>query len=317
MVPKQREMDKIVEQIFTNLWSQPHLSNTLFVFCGDHGMNDAGNHGASSAGETSPALLFVSPKLQAIQTNAHAPLPEDDSFQFYSSVEQSDLAPTLAALLGFPIPKNNLGVLIPEFLPLWSKKEDQVQLLLRNAHQILDIITAAFGSEILDSANLTPERCVQPQTDYQELACEWQDISNTAKLALSGDDDVHAAWISRTTRWLRKTQGLMSGMASNYDVPRLYIGQGVAVLAAMLAIAAATRSISEPTSSLLPFGGIVLAYGIMMFASSYVEEEQHFWYWATTAWFGLLGLKGFRRYNTPSFFSHSFQLSTSFPLVIF
>ena len=120
MIPKQREMDNIVQQIFSALYSEPHLSSTLFVFCGDHGMNDAGNHGASSAGETSPALLFVSPKLKALQTNRQTPVPEDDSFQFYSFVEQSDIAPTLAALLGFPIPKNNLGALIPEFLPLWE-----------------------------------------------------------------------------------------------------------------------------------------------------------------------------------------------------
>jgi hypothetical protein len=26
----------------------------------------------------------------------------------------------------------------------------------------------------------------------------------------------------------------------------------------------------------------------MMFATSYVEEEQHFWYWATAAWMAYL-----------------------------
>lgn len=29
-----------------------------------------------------------------------------------------------------------------------------------------------------------------------------------------------------------------------------------------------------------------------MFASSYVEEEQHFWYWAATGWLALLAIKG-------------------------
>jgi len=119
MVPKQREMDDVVRQIYTAMESEDHLRSTLFVFCGDHGMNDAGNHGASSAGETSPALVFISPKLRALKSNMPSPVPEDDSFQYYSTVEQSDPAPTLAALLGFPIPKNNLGALIPEFLPFW------------------------------------------------------------------------------------------------------------------------------------------------------------------------------------------------------
>lgn len=123
MVPKQREMDGIVSQIYRAIETQDHLKSTLFVLCGDHGMNDAGNHGASSPGETSPALLFISPKLKSLQKNQDSPLPDAEDFQFYSTVEQSDLAPTLAALLGFPIPKNNLGVLIPDFLSIWPKSK--------------------------------------------------------------------------------------------------------------------------------------------------------------------------------------------------
>jgi len=121
MLPKQREMDAIIKQIYTAIELEDHLQSTLFVVCGDHGMNDAGNHGASSAGETSPALVFISPKLRALkQDDRQSPLPENEDFQFYSTVEQSDLAPTLSALLGLPVPKNNLGTLIPAFLPFWS-----------------------------------------------------------------------------------------------------------------------------------------------------------------------------------------------------
>ena len=124
MVPKQREMDGIISHIYKAIESQDHLKSTLFVVCGDHGMNDAGNHGASSPGETSPALLFISPKLKGLQEwPQEAPLPDTENFQFYSTVEQSDLAPTLAALLGFPIPKNSLGALIPEFLSIWAKSK--------------------------------------------------------------------------------------------------------------------------------------------------------------------------------------------------
>ena len=35
----------------------------------------------------------------------------------------------------------------------------------------------------------------------------------------------------------------------------------------------------------------VSMYGTMMFASSYVEEEHHFWYWASSGWLALLVLK--------------------------
>jgi ethanolaminephosphotransferase len=81
-------------------------------------------------------------------------------------------------------------------------------------------------------------------------------------------------------------------MASNYDMPRLILGQTAAVVAFVAAVIAAARCARDPAASFGPLSGILLVYGLMMFASSYVEEEHHFWYWATTAWFVYLGLKG-------------------------
>lgn len=120
MVPKQKEMDGIVQQMYTAIESQRHLANTLLVLCGDHGMNDAGNHGGSAPGETSPALVLMSPKLKKISAGLESPTAPTDEFQFYDTIEQSDIAPTLAALLGFPVPRNNLGNFIHDLLPFWS-----------------------------------------------------------------------------------------------------------------------------------------------------------------------------------------------------
>ena len=119
MIPKQQEMDAVVKEIYTAIESQDHLKSTLFVLCGDHGMNDAGNHGGSSPGETSPALTFMSPKFRHIHNERASPTTCQSEFQYYQVVEQSDIAPTLAGLLGFPVPLNNLGVFIPDFLPMW------------------------------------------------------------------------------------------------------------------------------------------------------------------------------------------------------
>ncbi|KAK1777821.1 alkaline phosphatase-like protein [Copromyces sp. CBS 386.78] len=310
MVPKQREMDGIVGQIYKAIETEDHLKSTLFVVCGDHGMNDAGNHGASSPGETSPALLFISPKLKNLQKQTQdAPLPDAENFRFYSTVEQSDLAPTLAALLGFPIPKNNLGALIPEFLSIWSKETDQAYLLHQNARQIQTVISAASGTKTFDSA-LPVSSCASPSSDYEELACEWQGPSNILMSARVGDD-MDPQWALSVTMWLRKAQELMSGMASNYDMSRLILGQVAAVLAVIFGLGAATRTIS-PTSSLTPLLVISVAYSIMMFASSYVEEEQHFWYLTTSTWFGYLSLRGFKRSNT-AFPRH--LLLTTLPLL--
>ena len=120
MRPKQAEMDGIVETIYHALESQTHLESTLLVLCGDHGMNEAGNHGGSAPGETSPALVFISPRLQTISSDRECPIMPKELYEYYSTVEQSDIVPTLAGLLGFPIPLNNLGVIIPEFLHFWK-----------------------------------------------------------------------------------------------------------------------------------------------------------------------------------------------------
>ena len=122
MRPKQAEMDGIIKQIYEAISGEAHLNSTLLVLAGDHGMNDAGNHGGAGSGETSPALVFVSPKFRSISSGAPCPLSEPTrEYQYYTSVEQSDIVPTLAGLLGFPIPSNNLGVFIPEFLEFWHQ----------------------------------------------------------------------------------------------------------------------------------------------------------------------------------------------------
>ena len=121
MIYKQLEMDGIVKQIYEAIETKAHLRSTVLVLCGDHGMNEAGNHGGSTPGETSPALVFISPRFQTSINGADSPVKLlNGKFDYYSLVEQSDIAPTLAGLLGFPIPLNNLGIFIPDLLQMWN-----------------------------------------------------------------------------------------------------------------------------------------------------------------------------------------------------
>lgn len=130
MRSKQQEMDSIVSQVYAAIEREEHLQSTLFVLCGDHGMNEAGNHGGSSAGETSAALLFLSPKLQKKGgEQRESPVEPVDELEYYRKIGQSDITPTLAGLLGLPISLNNLGVFIPELLVMWEHGMVTLRLL--------------------------------------------------------------------------------------------------------------------------------------------------------------------------------------------
>lgn len=99
-------------------------------------MNDVGNHGGSSAGETSAALVFMSPKfnIQGNIVNISSPIAPTGEFEYHDKIQQSDLVPTLASLLGFPIPKNNLGLFIGNFLKLWPGVYTIYQLYMAGAN---------------------------------------------------------------------------------------------------------------------------------------------------------------------------------------
>lgn len=88
-------------------------------------------------------------------------------------------------------------------------------------------------------------------------------------------------------QFLNDAQDVLSTTASSYKVELL--GKGAAVAGVSLILAINSRQSNwPPTSAGVGFSLITALYGIMMFATSYVEEEQHFWYWATAAWMAYL-----------------------------
>lgn len=121
MLPKQAEMDGIIRIIYTAIETKPHLQSTLLVLVGDHGMNDAGGHGGSTPGESSAAMVFMSPKFKDYTNGGFAaPIEPHGQFAFHTAVAQTDIVPTLAGLLHFPIPRNNVGRMIASFLPMYN-----------------------------------------------------------------------------------------------------------------------------------------------------------------------------------------------------
>ncbi|CAI6333296.1 unnamed protein product [Periconia digitata] len=305
MLPKQKEMDDIVRDIYSAIENEDHLQNTLFVLCGDHGMNEGGNHGGSAPGETSPALVFMSPKLtkvtHAMEKKSPVVPKAGTEFEYYRMVEQSDVAPTLAGLMGVPVPKNNLGVFIEEFLGFWDDGRDRIQLLLRNARQVKSIVEATYPS--LDFGDVVTQdhkkECDSPSTG-QQLACKWQGVvdvmSTRTKIEISSR-------VGQLYKFMKAAQETMSSTASNYDVPRLVLGASLAVISVFLTLF--TLPAFTPMSPQGLFYTLILVlYSILMFASSYVEEEHNFWYWATSAWLFYLFISASRKEWTANFILH-------------
>lgn len=124
MIRKLTEMNTVIEKIVKKMDEK----TTLFVI-GDHGMTGTGDHGGDSEDEVT-SLLFAYNKRYDFITDT-----KNDS------MDQIDLVPSMAAILGVPIPSSNLGStnfdIVPDVpIPELSKSHVQMLHSWQNAKQI-------------------------------------------------------------------------------------------------------------------------------------------------------------------------------------
>lgn len=161
---------------------------------------------------------------------------------------------------------------------------------MENAKQLLKTVEAAFPSYTFDP-NLLRSSCESaPSNDLEEAQCAWARIHKMLDESRDADD-ANSQIQEALLHFLRVCQNVMSSTAGNYDLNRLYLGLFITGVAALF---------SSPTTYGLLAGSkypglflvfSILSYGGMMFASSYVEEEQQFWYWIFTGWAFYLHVK--------------------------
>ncbi|KAL9601894.1 MAG: hypothetical protein Q9219_002247 [cf. Caloplaca sp. 3 TL-2023] len=104
---KLKQMDRVIRAVVSSLDDE-----TLLVVMGDHGMDTKGDHGGESDDEVEAALWMYSKK--AVFGYGHNNRTHPPPTAKERPVGQIDLVPTLALLLGLPIPFNNLGSPISE-----------------------------------------------------------------------------------------------------------------------------------------------------------------------------------------------------------
>jgi GPI ethanolamine phosphate transferase 3 subunit O len=107
MTEKLRQMEDVFRRMIEALDDE-----TLLVVMGDHGMDVKGDHGGESDDEVEAALWMYSKR--DVFGRSDAAFVEPPANAKVRPVGQIDLVPTLALLLGLPVPFNNLGRPIEE-----------------------------------------------------------------------------------------------------------------------------------------------------------------------------------------------------------
>ena len=107
MTKKLRQMDGFIRDLAATIDDE-----TVLIVMGDHGMDGKGDHGGESDDEVEAALWMYSPKGIFGRTKPEYVKPPATAK--VRPVNQIDLVPTLALLIGIPIPFNNLGRPIEE-----------------------------------------------------------------------------------------------------------------------------------------------------------------------------------------------------------
>ncbi|UZP41460.1 hypothetical protein NXS19_009276 [Fusarium pseudograminearum] len=200
MGAKLRQMDDFIRKMVESIDDK-----TLLVVMGDHGMDSKGDHGGESDDEVEAALWMYSKKPFFGRTSRDFAVPPANAK--IRPVNQIDLVPTLALLLGIPIPFNNLGGPIEEAFA-GVKGNDW-----RNLAAVSRVTSA--GIERYQAAYHKARGLVQAE-GIESPAALWQ-----AALAIAKNDrDAYAAF----SKFQESTLSVCKDLWARFDVPRMVMG---------------------------------------------------------------------------------------------
>ncbi|KAI1762470.1 alkaline phosphatase-like protein [Hypoxylon sp. FL1150] len=291
MPVKQKQLDDVVQEIYTAIEQQPHMKDTLFILAGDHGMNEKGNHGGSAPGEIASALTFISPKFRAISKGVECPLKATENYEYYSVIEQVDVVPILAGLLGFSIPMNSLGMFASEFVRLFRTPDDGVWFMLRNAEQMLNLFKTKVDLEgVMKESSVCDANCSGCLTDEGHIACLWGRVAHAKDEWEKAGETGSQYLVKAIDDFSRAVQRSLSVPLNNLHTTRLLVGITSLAVAMILLLMGISLSHIPVDSGVLGFGLVVSLHAATMFVSELVEEEHHYWYWASLAWMAYVGI---------------------------
>lgn len=132
-----RKTEKLIEKFYQN------DKLTSYVFTADHGMTNWGSHGAGDPHETLTPLVAWGAGIRGPKrTMAESSTSSDGLSEEWhlnhlqrTDVEQADIAPLMASLIGIPFPMNSVGNLPIDYLS--SDLASKAEHLFTNAKQML------------------------------------------------------------------------------------------------------------------------------------------------------------------------------------
>src|SRR4029079_12883709 len=140
-------------------------AETTVVITSDHAITNRGGHGGSDAQARPTPLVLLGPGIRRVSGLA---------------VDQVDLTPTLAALIGVPIPAQSTGRIIHEALDISADQRER--LLGLNRDQLLRLLEATYPSQWrrrLDDAREGVRQSAFLRSDDRNLSAGARDASET------------------------------------------------------------------------------------------------------------------------------------------
>lgn len=148
-------VDQIAENVYNLVENYFKDNGTAYIFTADHGMSDKGSHGDGHPTNTDTPLVAWGAGIKGPKRLSHSYQP-DSNLRFVDDhkhdmpipsewgltgiervdVNQADIAPLMATLVGLPCPVNSVGNLPLQYLQL--NKGEEVEAALANTKEILN-----------------------------------------------------------------------------------------------------------------------------------------------------------------------------------
>ncbi|XP_020587564.1 GPI ethanolamine phosphate transferase 1 isoform X2 [Phalaenopsis equestris] len=185
-----RVVDQIAEKVYNLVENYFKDNKTSYIFTADHGMSDKGSHGDGHPTNTDTPLVAWGAGIKGPKPLSQNHQP-DNNFRFVDDhkhdsptpyewgltgiervdVNQADIAPLMATLVGLPCPVNSVGNLPLQYLQL--NKEDEVEAALSNTKEILNQFLRKSQLKQSSSLQFKP---FKPLTNYSSVLGQIEDF---------------------------------------------------------------------------------------------------------------------------------------------